>query len=220
MTYDIAELGEDYWQALFEGMRKANVKIGLYNEFFQLPSAEFIDALARTVDMTHSCVAISALVGNERVRRMNGKHYSNERLFEILDVLNRNQFYIFVYFSLNLPGETNQTFMETIQLAKDIYGFYPKQRLKMLNTVHTIDPLSPMNMFADKFGVVSTMTTFMDFYDYCRNTQRSADGAREGLHRGFDLKDPALRSLKKMSDTWDEARQGREISWWPIPPSW
>jgi hypothetical protein len=201
-------------------MRKANVNIGLYNEFFQLPQEDFIHDLAHTVDMTHSCVAISALVGNERVRRLNGKHYSNERLFEILDTLSQHNFYIFVYFSLNLPGETNETFQETIQLAKAIYDFYPKKQLKMLNTVHTIDPVSPMNMFADKFGVVSSMTTFMDFYNYCRSTQRSDPAARNGLHRGFDLKDPAQRSLQKMADIWDQYRQGREISWWPIPPSW
>ena len=220
MTYDIAELGEEYWRTLFAGMRQAKMKIGLYNEFFQLPQPEFIDDLARTTDLTHSCVAISALVGTERVRRLNGKHYSNQRLFEILDVLSRHKFYIFVYFSLNLPGETTQTFQETLSLARDIYDFYPKKQLKMLNTVHTIDPVSPMNMYADKFGIVPTMSTFMDFYNYCRQTQRADPAARTGLHRGFDLKDPSARSLHEMSDAWDRARQGREISWWPIPPSW
>lgn len=220
MTYDIAELGEDYWRTLFAGMRKEKIKIGLYNEFFQLPEEAFIDDLARTADMTHSCVAVSALAGTERVRRLNGKHYSNERLFEILDCLSRNQFYIFIYFSLNLPGETDETFKNTLQLARDIYEFYPKKRLKMLNTVHTIDPVSPMNMFADKFGVTPSMTTFKDFYEYCRLTQRSDPAARSGLHRGFDLKDPSARSLQKMADAWDRHREGREISWWPIPPSW
>jgi hypothetical protein len=220
MTYDIAELGEDYWQAIFAGMRSNGIKIGLYNEFFQLPEANFISELTRTADMTHSCVALSSLVGTERVRRMNGKHYSNQQLFDILDVLSQHKVYIFVYFSLNLPGETMETFQNTLQLAQDIYQFYPKQRLKMLNTVHTIDPVSPMNMYADKFGVVSTMKTFKDFYEYCRLTQHADPGARSGLHRGFDLKDPAARSLEAMANAWDLARQGREISWWPIPPSW
>jgi radical SAM superfamily enzyme YgiQ (UPF0313 family) len=220
MSYDIAELGQDYWQTLFAGIRREGIKIGIYNEFFQLPKPDFIRELARTADMTHSCVALSSLVGTERVRRLNGKHYSNQQLFEILDVLSQHEFYIFVYFSLNLPGETTETFQNTLQLAQDIYHFYPKQRLKMLNTVHTIDPVSPMNMFADKFGVVSTMKTFKDFYEYCRLTQRADPAARAGLHRGFDLKDPSARSLEAMADAWDLARQGREISWWPIPPGW
>lgn len=220
MSYDLAELGESYWQTFFAEMRRQGIRIGLYNEFFQLPSPAFIADLARTADMMHSCVAISALSGTERVRRLNGKHYSNAQLFEILDVLSRYQFYIFVYFSLNLPGETTESFQNTLQLAQDIYQFYPKQRLKMLNTVHTIDPLSPMNMYADKYGIVATMKTFRDFYEYCRLTQRAQSSARTGLHRGFHFKDPNTQSLQTMADAWDRARLGREISWWPIPPSW
>jgi radical SAM superfamily enzyme YgiQ (UPF0313 family) len=220
MSYDIAELGEEYWRTLFDGMRQSGVKIGLYNEFFQLPRPEFVHELARVVDMEHSCVALSSLSGTERVRRLNGKHYSNDQLFEILDVLNQHKFYIFVYFSLNLPGETTESFQNTLQLARDIYDFYPKSHLKMLNTVHTIDPVSPMNMYADKYGLVASMTTFSDFYNYCRNTQRADPAARTGLHRGFQFKDPNAQSLEAMADAWDRARQGREISWWPIPPSW
>ena len=220
MTYDLAELGQEYWQTLFEGIRREKIKIGIYNEFFQLPEPEFIRELARTADMTHTCVALSSLAGTEQVRRLNGKHYSNQQLFTILNVLSQYEYYIFVYFSLNLPGETDKTFQNTLQLAKDIYQFYPKQRLKMLNTVHTIDPVSPMNMYADKFGVVSTMKTFKDFYEYCRLTQRADPNAKTGLHRGFQLKDPSARSLEDMADAWDRARLGREISWWPIPPGW
>jgi radical SAM superfamily enzyme YgiQ (UPF0313 family) len=220
MSYDIAELGEEYWRTLFSGMRQRKIKIGLYNEFFQIPSPAFIDDLAHSADLTHSCVAVSALSGTERVRRLNGKHYSNAQLFEILDALQRHQFYIFVYFSLNLPGETTKSFENTLHLAQNIYQFYPKQRLKMLNTVHTIDPVSPMNMYADKFGVVATMKTFGDFYEYCRLTQRADPAARTGLHRGFHFNDPNAQSLETMADAWDQARVGREISWWPIPPSW
>jgi hypothetical protein len=62
--------------------------------------------------MTHSCVALSSLVGTERVRRLNGKHYSNQQLFEILDVLSQHEFYIFVYFSLNLPARDDRDIPE------------------------------------------------------------------------------------------------------------
>ena len=75
-------------------------------------------------------------------------------------------------------------------------------------------------MYADKFGVVATMKTFKDFYEYCRLTQHADPASKGGLHRGFDLKDPTTRSLVDMADAWDRARVGREISWWPIPPGW
>jgi radical SAM superfamily enzyme YgiQ (UPF0313 family) len=95
----------------------------VYNEFFQMPSHAFVEDYVRSVDMAHSCVALSPLSGNERVRRLNGKHYSNDQLFDMLELLGRLKSYIFVYFSLNLPGEDSRTFEETLELAQSIYEF-------------------------------------------------------------------------------------------------
>ena len=117
LSYDIAEMGESYWRKFFSLLRKSGVKIGLYNEFFQMPPAGFLKDFARSVDMEHSVVALSPLSGNERVRRLNGKHYTNAELFNLLDYLNLYNFSIFVYFSLNLPGETEETMAESVDLA-------------------------------------------------------------------------------------------------------
>jgi radical SAM superfamily enzyme YgiQ (UPF0313 family) len=220
MAYDIAEMGEEYWRALFDGIKARNIQIGIYNEFFQMPSNDFIDAMAETVVREHSPVAISPLTGNERVRRLNGKHYSNQQLFDMLDRLASHDIYIFIYFSLNLPGETTQTFEETLALARGIYEFYPSSLLKILNTVHTIDPLAPMNIAPEKYGIKSTMRTFKDYYMYCFNTQYNHPVARNGMHRGYDLANEGDRSLEKMANAWDNLRKGREKSWWPIPPGW
>lgn len=220
LTYDIAELGEEYWKTLFSQIRSRGIQIGLYNEFFQMPSEEFIDDLTRTVPQEHSCVAVSPLSGDERVRRLNGKHYNNDQLFDILEYLQRHRMNLFVYFSLNLPGETTQTFLKTVELAKEIFYFYPKSLLKIINSAHTIDPLSPMNQHSDKFGVHSTMKSFMDFYRYCEATQEQNPDSRVGLHRGFDLANPENRSLATMVELWDREREGKEASWWPIPPTW
>jgi len=220
LSYDIAVLGEEYWRKFFSLLRASGVKIGVYNEFFQLPPPDFIEDYARSVVMEQSCVALSPLSGNERVRRLNGKHYSTDQFFETLEALSRRRFYLFVYFSLNLPGETNETFEETLELAESVYNFYPRSLLKILNTVHTIDPVSPMNLYPEKYGICSSMTTFMDFYNYCRDTRTGGPGARTGLYRGYVLDAPAARSLEKMANAWDRAREGREGSWWPVPPSW
>lgn len=220
MTYDIAEISEDYWRELFDRIKKSGVKIGLYNEFFQMPDPKFIEEFVKVVDPAHSCLALSPLSGNEKVRRLNGKHYGNDEFFNILDVLGRHRAYLFVYFSLNLPGETEETFEETLELAQSVYEFYPNSLLKILNTVHTIDPLAPMNVNADKFGITSQMKTFKDYYLYCYNTQFSDPSARTELYRGFVLDEPGDRSLEAMASRWDRERTGKEISWWPIPPSW
>ncbi len=222
LSYDIAEMGESYWRKFFSLLRKSGVKIGLYNEFFQMPPAGFLKDFARSADMEHSVVALSPLSGNERVRRLNGKHYSNAELFNLLDYLNLYNFSIFVYFSLNLPGETEETMAESVDLAKRIYNHYPAPMLKILTSCHTLDPLSPIQQHPEKFGVDVSMHTFMDFYDYCKQTQLANHDARTGAYRGFTVPEDSdsVRSLTAMADMWDAAREGRESSWWPVPPSW
>ncbi|MFN2129467.1 MAG: B12-binding domain-containing radical SAM protein [Anaerolineae bacterium] len=225
LSYDIAELGEPYWRALFDGMAQAGVHIGLYNEFFQLPEPAFVDALAAHADLAHSCVALSPLSGAEAVRHLNGKRYSNAELFEVLEQLKRHGLSIFCYFSLNLPGEDNATIEETIDLAARIYDLYPHDRLKILTSLHTIDPLSPMGEHPDDFQIEVDMTSFHDYYEYCRQTQLALPLSRTELFRGFRprrraVSEPGARDLAHMADVWDAARQGRESSWWPVPPSW
>ena len=220
ISWDLAELGEDYWQTVFAGIRREKLKIGLYNEFFQMPDLKFVEALAAVGDPDHSAVAITPLSGNERVRRLNGKHYSTEQLFDLLETLSRCKMYLLIYFSLNLPGETREVFAETLELAKEIYDFYPRSYLKILNTVHTIDPLSPMNVNAGKFGLSSHMTTFMDYYAYCRDTGRQDPNARAGMKRGYEMLGRGTEDMEAMVAAWDAARQGRENSWWPVPLGW
>ena len=225
LSYDIAEMGEAYWRALFGGMQREGVHIGLYNELFQLPEPAFVDAFAAHADPEHSCVALSPLSGSEAVRRLNGKRYGNAELFEVLERLKGHGLYIFVYFSLNLPGEDEVTIRETVGLASRIHDLYPHDRLKILTSLHTIDPLSPMSVRPDDFGIEVDMSSFADYYEYCRNTGLALPQSRTELFRGFRPRnpvapDPAARDLARMADIWDAAREGRESSWWPVPPSW
>lgn len=220
LSHDIAEMGEDYWDELFQGMRHNGLEIGIYNECFQVPSPDFIETFARSVDMEHSCLALSPLSGSEAVRRLNGKRYTNDQLFHLLDYLNFYNIPIFVYFSLNLPGEDEGAFEETLELAKRIYDHYPSSLLKILTSCHTIDPLSPMSKRPGEYAVTVDLSTFEDYYEYCRQTQFGGPDARTSRHRGFEMDDPDARSVASMAEKWDAARKGREQSWWLVPPSW
>ncbi len=220
LSYDIAEMGGDYWRSFFLLLRERNVQIGIYNELFQLPDPAFIKQFARSVNMTHSCLTLSPLSGSERVRRLNGKRYSDAELINVLDHLNLYNIPIFVYFSLNLPGEDETTVQASVDLAGQIANHYPSSLLKIINSCHTLDPLSPMQQHPEKFGIRTEWSTFMDFYTYCRETQFAGPEARSGARRGFEFVNPEARSVTAMADAWDAGRGGRETSWWPIPPSW
>lgn len=219
-SYDLAAMGERHWRTLFRTLRKEGIKIGLYNEFFQLPPAGFMKEFVRTADMEHSSLALNPYSGSERVRRLNGKRYNDAQLFNALDEVNLYNIPIIVYFSLNLPGEDEEAIQESIKLAQSIYDMYPHSKLKILNSCHTVEPMSPMEQRPGRYGVEVTWHTFRDWYDYCRNTQLQLPGARTGEWRGFDLLQPHERSIEAMADAWDEAASGRESVWWPIPPSW
>jgi hypothetical protein len=220
LSYDLAELGEAYWREFLSLLRESGVRIGLYNECFQLPELSFIDEFVASVDLEHSCVALSPLSGSETVRRLNGKHYSDDELFEVLDRLGEYGVYLFVYFSLNLPGEDERTMRKSVALAEEIHRFYPPSLLKILTSSHTMDPLSPMNVHPDRYGIEVSMSSFADYYAYCRDTQLATPESRSEAHRGFVPSDPSARSLVAMADLWDEARRMRESSWWPVPPGW
>ncbi|MEA3346299.1 MAG: radical SAM protein [Chloroflexota bacterium] len=105
-SLDPAIVGPEYWRPLLEGLQQRKVRLGLYNEFFQLPSDGFLQLFTETADLSHTEAAITVLSGDESVRRLNGKFFSNRRLFHVLSWLRRHQIPIFVYFSTNLPGET------------------------------------------------------------------------------------------------------------------
>ena len=220
LSYDIAELGDDYWRTFFSLMHRRKIKIGLYNECFQLPTPSFVKRFAQVADLEHSCLAFSPLSGDERVRRLNGKIFTNGELINILDSLNLYDIFALVYFSLNLPGETEETLRESIALAEQLCRLYPASRIRIMNSCHTLDPLSPMAVHPEKYAIDVTMRSFKDWYTYCRDTQLGEAAARTEAHRGFVLSDQAGRSLEAMADAWDAARQGHEACWWPIPPSW
>ncbi len=220
LTYDIAEMGRSYWRELFSLMRKRDVHIGLYNECFQMPSLQFIKYFARSVDLEHSCIALSPLSGSERVRRLNGKHFSNMELINLMDTLNLHNLFALIYFSLNLPGENEETLQESIALAQQMVRSYPHSKLRILSSAHTLDPLSPMAVHPETFDISLSMGCFMDWYEYGRKTQFGGPEARTEAWRGFRSDGEPGRSVEAMADAWDAAREGHEDCWWPIPPSW
>jgi len=95
-----------------------------------------------TTLLTAWALLLGRLSGDEEVRLLNGKHYSNERLLQFLSALERRRLPIFVYFSLNLPGETEHSLAATIDLARQIVRSYPPELVTIANMLHTIDPES------------------------------------------------------------------------------
>lgn len=84
---DPAIMGDAYWSRLFAEMRRRKVRIGIYNECFQLPSEDFLREFVETAEIVYSELAISPLSGSEKVRQLNGKHFTNSQLLRVLSIL-------------------------------------------------------------------------------------------------------------------------------------
>jgi len=223
LSLDLAVLEPAWWRMFFRLLQEQDLRVGLYNEFFQLPSVEFIEEFAKVADLEHTEVAISPLSGDQRVRQRNGKFYSNERLLRTLEVFKCCEIPIFVYFSLNLAGETPQAFRRTLRLAEQIGRFYPPELLRMLNTCHTLDPLSPMSLggqASKKLGIRVYYRTFQDYYTYCRGTGWQPRLVTRGQHRGFEMVGRPAEVVEKMARQWDSFAEKQRCRCYPVPRGW
>ncbi len=220
LSLDIATFPAKWWRSFFSELQTRQIRIGFYNEFFQLPSKEFIRQFGETADLDHTEVAISPLSGNEEVRELNGKHYSNDRFLQMLANLQGYAVPIFVYFSLNLPGETMQTFRETIRLAQRVGNSYPHHLLRMLNPCHTIDPMSPMSRQPAAFKIHIEYNTFSDYYEYCRVTAWEPKYVQRGELRGFTMEGRSTETVERMAKIWDMFAQSRKFKCFPVARVW
>lgn len=219
-TLDPAILGDEYWQPLFAELRRRGVRIGINDEVFQLPSREFVEDFIQTADIPRSELAMSVLSGSERVRRLNGKYYPSPKLFRILDLLKRNEVPLYVYFSLNLPGEDERAFQKTLRLAERIGRSYPAPLLKMINMVHTLDPCSPMSREPDRFGIQVELHSFRDYYEYCRTTLDIPPVEEPWKERGFTFRGDQGRTLDLITRQWDKFCDGKRFSSFKVPRGW
>jgi len=220
LNLDPAIMGKEYWLQLFTEMRQRQVKVGLYIELFQLPGAEFFEELVASVDITHSELAISPLSGSERVRRVNGKHFSNSQLMNILHQLQPSGMAIFIYFSLNIPFEDAKTFQHTLRLAKEIGEFYPAKSLRMINMIHTVDPSSPLSRQPQKFGQKVKFKSFRDYYSYCQETPVLRQDVKLSDWRGFQPAERVPHALESMAAQWDALSARQTARYYPVPRTW
>lgn len=202
LTLDPAAVGEAYWKALFSELSRRHVRIGLYNEVFQLPSEDFVEAFAECAVRPHSQLALSLLSGDERVRRMNGKRFSNRELFAVLKVLKRHKLPVAIYYSFNLPGQDEASLRKTLLVSRHIGNLYPPRLLMMYNQPHTLDPCSPMSRHPEQFDIEVQLNSFREYVEYCQRTAAERPGVLGLSYRGFRWRGRTRDAERKMQQLW------------------
>ena len=209
LTLDPDMLGSAHRDAFFAALRG---RPGLYVESFQLPSASLLDGISAAADLEHTELALTPLSGSRAVRRRNGKHYDDDALISRLQAAWARDISTFIFFSLNLPGEDDQTLGETLSLTRRLLDLAPPGRLRIANICHTLDPGSPMTEGEGDFGGTLQFRALADWVEHgCQpRPWRFVEG-----ERGFSM--PG-RDLGGMVQRWDALCQGAGGLLIPVPP--
>lgn len=186
---------------------------GLYVESYQLPSPRLLRGLADHADLKHSELAITPLSGSEDVRRAHGKRYSNRQLLASVRAAHDLGLSVFLFFSFNLPGETERSMQDTVALAKRLLDLPHPERIRTINIAHTLDPMSPMGMRPGRFGIAQVLLRSLD--DYVAQAIGPRPFSLSEGERGFVLQQP--RDLTAMGAAWDalSAEDPRRV--YPVP---
>ena len=162
-SHDMQMFGKKYYEELFAAIQSHDIKGGLYLECFQLPTKAYIDAIAETFDPSKTVLAISPISGNEKLRRENGKLFSNDDFYEIVDYIVSKNITLQLYYTLNPVGETREQFNDTYFQIKFCHELYGLKGIYYQNVV--LDPLAGIR---DIDGTEPALNSFMDYYQYCQ----------------------------------------------------
>ena len=189
-------LGRSHLSAFFAHLSQ---RPGLYVESYQLPSERLLTGLAAHCDTDHSELALTPLSGAESVRRAHGKRYDNKQLLAAVQSAHDRELNVFVFFSINMPGETEQSIQQTVELTRQLLDVAHPERVRAINIAHTLDPMSPMSLRPEAHGIADVHLRSLD--DYIRQATGPRPFTFAPGERGFTLEQP--RDLVAMVGAWD-----------------
>jgi len=163
-SHDLQMFGEKYYKEVFSTIREANIKPGMYLECFQLPTKDFIDEVAETFDINRTILAVSPISGNEELRKKNGKLFTNDDFYKIVNYIISKKIPLQLYYTLNIVDETKEEFMDTYFQMKYLRMMFNLGKKHVFYQHIVIDPLAGMRDFEN---INVTYNTFMDYYNYC-----------------------------------------------------
>ncbi len=150
--------------------------LGLYIESFQLPSAGML-RLLEGADLDHSEVALTAVSGDEALRRLHGKGFDDAALIGVFERLAARDLSASLFFGLGLPGASEASFARTMELARRLLERDRRGLLRLAALPQALDPLAPMGLDPDAWGLEPT-----DAGDFAARLARAERLARGELH--------------------------------------
>jgi len=161
-----ARVGEEFYFAVFEGIKRENISLTVEVERYHLPSRKFLK-------MFHDClksdswITLSPGSHNEEIRRKNGLYrYSNAELEECLKMIDEEGVNCLVYFWAGQPFEREDDLKEMGRYLRKLRHKFKHVRCRA--SMIEIEPASPMSSNPARYGIIPQRQSFMDYYHYHR----------------------------------------------------
>jgi radical SAM superfamily enzyme YgiQ (UPF0313 family) len=183
---------ENYYRELFSILRAKKFEMGMSIPCCQLPPRKILIDMKNTFVPGLTQIILAPYTGDESVRKLNGRQFSNKELFELLEFMAREEIQVRLLYAQNVNYEKPDSFDLTLEQIERIAGFYPGQLLTVVCERIYLDPLAPYRDHID-----STLNTFKDCYDYCKNNDKNDLGYADGIPRNLDDRLNRFDSLRE-----------------------
>jgi len=153
----------DYYLNLIMEYKKYLSHLSKINfDVWELPPFELIDAFSELNNSSVILLLVYSL--SEKVREKNHIHnYTNSSLLKLLDYANKKRVKIRVIVQSGLPFEDTYEIKEINRVYKELISKY--KNIVSFSLPTELSPGSPMYNNPEKYHIVKTLNSFMDFYN-------------------------------------------------------
>ena len=173
ICFDPLDHNDNYYERLFEEIKKRGIQISMYFECWKLPSISFIKAFSNAFPDKNSHLLISVDSVSETIRQSTrGNQFTNMELEAALTQLDNYHVRYDLCFSLGLPNSTLRTDLSTYD-----YMRFALQSHRMIGRVITflidIVPGSLIYEYPERYDAQVNVRSFMDYYHSFENPLHS-----------------------------------------------
>ncbi len=155
-----------YYIQLFEEIRRRKISCGMGFESWGLPTMRFIKEFGETFIKKISYIALSPETFSEEVRKINkGFFYSNEEMYETIQLMKDEEVPVLIYLTIGLPGETSKDINNNVLFTTNLRKKF-KNLLSIIMVPVQLEPGSPLFENPKKHNSVTERKCFRDFYEY------------------------------------------------------
>ncbi len=165
---DINQMGEKYYQSLFNEFRSRGIDMPLLTEYFVPPGREYFQFFSSRIK-NFSC-EISPDSSDLKIRNATGRFYNNDELEKSIALAREFGSKKFdVYFSIGLPYQDIPSVMRDATYAEHLSKDYGSKEMPVYGFISPLTPfLDPGSLFyemPDKYGFIISGHKIMDYYN-------------------------------------------------------